>query len=107
MKKYNFLFKPLFFIFSLIFATWLVLYIEKLRPSDLGKYEYIFKSRPAPVPEKPPVKVPEKQQQLPTKYQKECLQKVCRDYKEGLVDSTQLDRELERIFKYPEGLMQK
>jgi hypothetical protein len=46
MTKYAFLYKPLFFIFSLFFASALVLYIEKLEPSDFGRYKEIFESGP-------------------------------------------------------------
>jgi hypothetical protein len=41
-KSYKFLFKPLFFIFSLIIASVVILYIEKLKPSDLGHLEGLF-----------------------------------------------------------------
>jgi hypothetical protein len=40
--KYDFLFKPVFFIISLLAATFVVLYVEKLRPSDLGNLEGLF-----------------------------------------------------------------
>jgi hypothetical protein len=40
--KYNFLFKPIFFIISLLAATYVVLYVEKLRPSDLSSLEGLF-----------------------------------------------------------------
>lgn len=36
------LLKPLFFIAALLFATWAVLKVEKLKPSDLGSYQKIF-----------------------------------------------------------------
>lgn len=36
------LLKPLFFIAALLFATWAVLKVEKLEPSDLGSYQKIF-----------------------------------------------------------------
>ena len=38
----KFLFKPLFFIFSLLTSTFIVLYVEKLRPSDLQPFEGLF-----------------------------------------------------------------
>jgi len=49
MKKYKFLLKPIFFIINLLFATWLILKIEKLNPSDFGKYRSIFE-KTAPLP---------------------------------------------------------
>ncbi len=45
MKKVNnnkFLFKSVFFIVSFCLATYLVLWIEKLKPSDLGTYKNMF-----------------------------------------------------------------
>ncbi|OFY86200.1 MAG: hypothetical protein A3F72_07030 [Bacteroidetes bacterium RIFCSPLOWO2_12_FULL_35_15] len=36
MKKYNFLWKPIFYIFSILFAAWLVNEIEKISPSNFG-----------------------------------------------------------------------
>jgi hypothetical protein len=38
----KFLFKPVFFILALTAATYVVLYVEKLRPSDLGEFEGLF-----------------------------------------------------------------
>lgn len=43
--KYWFLFKPVFFIISLLSGTYLILYIEKLKPSDLGSYGNIFEKK--------------------------------------------------------------
>ena len=91
MKKYNFLFKPLFFICSLVFATWLVLFIEKISPSDLGKYESLFNSRPKAMPK-------EINAGTSFMHHKQSLKKICNDYKAGLIDSTKLDQELEKIF---------
>lgn len=102
MKKYSFLFKPILFIVSLIFATWLTLYIERLEPSDFGKYEYIFSSKPEPVHKTPDVKkIPEdkKLQSVSLKSRQECMKKICIDYKAGLIDSTELDQELEKLLK--------
>lgn len=92
MKKYNFLFKPFFFICSLLFATWLVLYIEKIRPSDLGKYESMFNSTP-----KPPPKV--KSVHHSHMNDKQIFKKICADYKAGLIDSTKLDQQIEDFLK--------
>jgi hypothetical protein len=41
-NSYKFLFKPVFFIISIIAATFVVLYVEKLRPSDLGEIGGLF-----------------------------------------------------------------
>src|SRR4051812_3880178 len=96
MKKYNFLFKPVFFICSLVFATWLVLYIEKLAPSDFGKYEYIFNSGPGPISKKLAGQpFPYSQQQYT------CSKKICKDYKAGLIDSANLDQQLKEILNSP------
>lgn len=100
MKKYNFLFKPFFFICSLLFATWLVLYIEKIRPSDLGKFESIFNSGPAPIPKVPNATPIVNDRQ-------ECLKKICTDYKAGLIDSAKLDEQLEIFLKSNEEVSQK
>lgn len=84
MKKYKFLLKPAFFIFNLLFATWLVLKIEKLHPSDFGKYKSMFESSDVkPQPE--------------TRYDKYYLQKLAEDYKTGILDSANFDLQLERF----------
>jgi hypothetical protein len=100
MKKYNFLFKPIFFIASLVFATWLVLFIEKISPSDFGKYEYLFNSAPKPLPKETKI------QDLLTygKQRQAILKKICADYKAGLIDSTQLDQQLEKFLKSSEKI---
>jgi hypothetical protein len=41
-SNYNFLFKPVFFIVTLIVATMLILWIERLKPSDMGDYQTVF-----------------------------------------------------------------
>jgi hypothetical protein len=109
MKKYNFLFKPLFFIFSLVFATWLVLYIEKISPSDFGRYEYLFNSEPKPLPKELKIQNPliynTKQLSLSRKLsalRQAELKKLCFDYKAGLIDSSGLDQQLEIILKSTE-----
>jgi hypothetical protein len=81
MKEYRFLFKPLFFIFNLLFATWLVFQIEKIHPSDFGKYRSWF--------EEPP------KLNVTKMYKKQMLKKLISDYKKGVLDSVQLDRSLE------------
>lgn len=42
MTTTKFLLKPLFFIITLVFGAWLVLWIEKLKPSDFGSYKGVF-----------------------------------------------------------------
>jgi hypothetical protein len=81
MRDYAFLFKPLFFIFNLIFATWLVLAIEQIKPSDFGEHRSFFE-RPAK-----PRKV--------TPADKPVLFKLADDYKAGRINAETLDRELE------------
>jgi hypothetical protein len=99
MKKYKFLFKPLFFIFSLLFASWMVLAIEKIRPSDFGKYKSLFESNT------------NKQSKVKTAnlyikkkvntFTKRHIMKFCFDYKAGEIDSTQLDQQLEQLLNIP------
>jgi hypothetical protein len=42
IKKYDFLLKPLFFIVALLVGTFLILKIEKIKPSDMGEYQDLF-----------------------------------------------------------------
>jgi hypothetical protein len=83
MKEYSFLVKPVFFIFNLIFATWLVLSIEKIKPSDFGEYNTIF--APAPKP------------RMVGKQDKVYLKKLAEEYCAGKIDGKKLDEELERF----------
>jgi len=83
MKKYTFILKPVFFVFNLIFATWLVFQIEKISPSDFGRYKYLFEDPPPPPPVKP--------------FQKGDLVKICSDYKRGKIDSLELEMKLEKL----------
>lgn len=80
MEKYSFLFKPLFFIFSLFFASWLVLKIEKLRPSDFGRERYLFEDEPV---------------HSVAKYDEQYLKNLFLEYKFGIINSRQLDEKLE------------
>lgn len=82
MREKLFILKPLFFIFNLIFATWLVFRIEKLSPSDFGKYRSLFDTPEALSPEKMGGKL--------------YLKRVCSDYKAGKVDSTQMELLIDR-----------
>jgi hypothetical protein len=85
MKKYNFLFKPLFFICSLIFATWMVLKIEKLSPSDFGRHRSLFETS-----------AEEEKRILNEKLAaRNFLKDLCDQYKRGSIDSTRLRLTLE------------
>lgn len=81
MKNYKFILKPLFFIFNLVFATWLVLQIEKIKPSDFGEYKSIFYTGPKP--------------KFVTQADKHYLKKLCTEYKRGTIDSLKLEKSLE------------
>jgi hypothetical protein len=83
MENYKFITKPLFFIFNLIFATALVLYIEHLSPSDFGRYRSLFETGTDPVKIK--------------QDNKAFLLKLAADYKQGVIDSTKLESELDRF----------
>jgi hypothetical protein len=85
MKQYAFLFKPIFFIVNLVFATWLVLAIEQLEPSDFGQYKSFFES-----PARPKKVFPE---------DKGKLKKLAMDYKQGKIDEITLDKELEAFLE--------
>jgi hypothetical protein len=87
MTEYKFLLKPLFFIFNLIFATWLVLKIEQIQPSDFGRYRSIFESKDQLNPEK--------------LRQKKYLEKIFSEYKHGLLDSVQVAGKLEKYLLAP------
>lgn len=80
MKKYKFLLKPIFFIFNLLFATWLVLKIEKIQPSDFGKHKSVFYSGPKP--------------RMVSLEDKGYLKKLFIDYKAGKVDSLKLEEHI-------------
>lgn len=83
--NYKFLFKPIFFIFSLVFASWLVLKIEKLRPSDFGKYKSLFESEP--------------KSSTPIQHNKKYLDSLIHSYKIGLIDSVELEERLGEFLK--------
>ncbi|MCE9540358.1 MAG: hypothetical protein K8R85_14250 [Bacteroidetes bacterium] len=84
LEKYTFLLKPLFFISSLLFASWLVLKIEKLRPSDFGEERYLFENEPVP---------------SVAKYDEQYLKNLFLEYKFGIINSRQLDEKLEFFLK--------
>ena len=91
MKKYQFLFKPLFFIFNLLFACWLVLKIEKISPSDFGKHGSLFESAHKPKPLNTDSCI----------YAKQYLENLCSTYKRGLIDGPKLYEKLENFLKMP------
>jgi hypothetical protein len=88
MKQYKFLLKPLFFLFNLVFATWLVLEIEKLKPSDFGEHNTLF--HPAPKP------------RIVTQKDKELLRAIALEFKYGLIDSTKMEKKLDAFLASPE-----
>jgi hypothetical protein len=85
MKDYSFLKKPVFFIFNLVFATWLVLVIEQIKPSDFGESSSFFES-----PARPRKVSPD---------DKPYLQKLASDYKAGRMDSLALNKALEDFLR--------
>lgn len=87
MKQYKFLLKPLFFIFNLVFATWLVLKIEKIKPSDFGEHQSIFET-----PQKPRVLNGADKHRLKT---------IAYEFKYGLIDSAGLSKKLDKLLEAP------
>jgi hypothetical protein len=88
MKQYKFIFKPVFFIFNLIFATWLVLKIEKIKPSDFGEHKSIFSGAPKP--------------RVIQRSDKMVLKTLFYEFKYGLIDTAQLNKKLDRFLAPPE-----
>jgi hypothetical protein len=84
MRKYKFLLKPLFFIFNLLFATWFVIKIERLEPSDFGRYKSLFE-KPEPVFKDLPV------------YDKNFIFKLSEDYKKGILNKKKFELELDKF----------
>jgi hypothetical protein len=88
MKRFKFILKPALFIFNLLFATWLVFTIEEIKPTDFGRYEYLFEDPPA----------------LKTKkLKKEHLIKICSDYKAGVLDTNELVKKIDMYLALPES----
>jgi hypothetical protein len=81
MKKIEFLRKPFFFVFNLVFAAWLVLAIEKVKPSDFGSYSSFFE--------------PNTKSAVDLKKDKPILIEICNEYKTGRIDSVQMSKKLE------------
>lgn len=87
MKQYKFLAKPIFFIFNLLFATWLVLKIEKIKPSDFGEHKSMFSSAPRP--------------RTITASDKMVLKTLFMEFKYGMIDTTQLNAKLDQFLAPP------
>ncbi len=79
MSNYKFIIKPIFYILSLLFSCWMVLKIEKMQPSDFGKYQSLFTKGSTSVI---------------TKSNIQYLKQLCKDYKEGTIDSLKFEKQL-------------
>ncbi len=90
MKRYKFLIKPLFYIFSLTASSYMVIVIERISPSDFSKQPTLF------MPQAKPVAAVQAND-----YRKEFLKSICFDYKYGVIDSSTLDERLS-VFLYGE-----
>jgi hypothetical protein len=89
MKKIDFLFKPMFFICSLFFATWMTLKIEQLQPSDFSRYTRLFENE-REIQER-------KRQILGTR--KQGFKQLYLQYRTGKIDSLKFEKELEEMLK--------
>lgn len=83
MINYKFLIKPIFYISSLLFSSWVVLQIEKLNPSDFGRYKRLFGSG--------------EEVQPSLNLNKQYLIKLYSNYKEGKIDSAKFDQQLQKF----------
>ncbi len=92
MKRYKFLIKPLFYIFSLTASSYMVLVIEKVSPSDFGKHQSLFVTEPSK---------PASTQLVKYDSRKELLKSICFDYKYGIIDSAAVET---RISTFLSGL---
>jgi hypothetical protein len=88
MKKYKFLLKPIFFVFNLFFATWLVITIERIQPSDFGRNSNLFDRTPLP--------------KTVSAKDKPYLIDLINKYKNGLIDSNELNAHLDAFLAPPE-----
>jgi hypothetical protein len=88
MKRYKFILKPLFFIFSLTASSYMVLVIEKISPSDFGRQHNLFVADP------PPIVQPVKSQARILNYSHQYLRNLCFDYKFGIIDNETLDERI-------------
>jgi hypothetical protein len=85
MKDYKFLVKPSLFIFNLLFATWLVLKIEQIKPSDFGSGQFM-------------------QQHIgPNASDKALLRNLLRNFKTGKMDSLHVDQEIDHVLMKLKG----
>lgn len=80
MKQYSFLVKPLFYILTLLFATWLVIKIEKISPSDFG--------------EDSPDSINQRVHSEIVQDNKQYLYALCLSFKDGAIDSMELKEKL-------------
>jgi hypothetical protein len=88
MKEYKFLLKPAFFIFNLLFATWLVLKIEQVKPSDFGKYEPFLKGEHI----------------APAVNEKLMLKALLNSYKNGQLDSISTEQKIDEVLRTIKGI---
>lgn len=88
MNNYKFLRKPFFFLFNLLFATWLVLKIEQIKPTDFGRNTNFFE--PAPQP------------RIVTIKDRAFLLQIANDYAEDRLDSTALRLKIEAYLTVPD-----
>ena len=79
MKKYNFLWNPIFYVFSILFAAWLVIEIEKISPSSFG------------IQKSPEIFDAGNSDHLS---HKQYLKSLFVNYRAGLLDSAKLDEKL-------------
>lgn len=84
MGRFKFLAKPLFYIFSLLFSCWMVLQIERISPSDFGKYKSWFQQKPTD----------QKHTAFPTNT---ALRDAYLQYKSGKTDSATFFRFIEEV----------
>ena len=101
MKKYDFLLKPIFFILKLLFSCWLVFQIEEISPSDFGKYESLFNNGHQILQKGSfdQLLIYDRMRLSSMQQRQIFLKKVCDDYKQGSIDSTILNQQLEKLLK--------
>jgi len=88
MNNYKFLRKPFFFLFNLLFATWLVLKIEQIKPTDFGRNRNFFE--PAPQP------------RIVTIKDRAFLLQMANDYAKDKLDSAALRLKIEAYLTVPD-----
>ncbi|MFL5764121.1 MAG: hypothetical protein ACJ77K_09280 [Bacteroidia bacterium] len=86
MSNYKFLLKPLFFIFNLLFATWLVLKIEQIQAPDAIMPPASTHNKPGSAGN-----------------EKAILRSLLWSYKAGRLDSIQLDNKIDDFLKGLKG----